>query len=89
MSTKSENILASASCSFSFLLLLKRIHPGEDLAAVAQWTECCLANPKIAGSIPSQGTCLGCGPGPQKAVRERQSHIDVSLPFFLSSFPSV
>ena len=34
------------------------------LAGVTQWTECHPANRKVAGSIPSQGTCLGCGPGP-------------------------
>ena len=40
-------------------------------AGVAQWTECGLANQSVAGSIPSQGTCLGCRPGPRKGVRER------------------
>ena len=35
------------------------------LAGVAQWIECGPANQRVAGSIPSQGTCLGCGPGPQ------------------------
>ena len=35
------------------------------LAGVAQWTECRPANQRVTGSIPSQGTCLGCGPGPQ------------------------
>ena len=34
---------------------------------------------RVAGSIPSQGTCLGCGPGPQLGVQERQPYIDVSL----------
>ena len=34
------------------------------LAVVAQWIECCSANQKAAGSIPSQGICLGCGPSP-------------------------
>ena len=34
------------------------------LAGVAQWIGCRPANKKVAGSIPSQGTCLGCGPGP-------------------------
>ena len=32
-------------------------------------------NQRITGSIPSQGTCLGCRPGPQ----ERQPHIDLSF----------
>ena len=35
------------------------------LAGVAQWTECQPANQRVAGLIPSQGTCLGCWPGPQ------------------------
>ena len=34
------------------------------LAGVAQWIECQPANQGVTGSIPSQGTCLGCGPGP-------------------------
>ena len=59
------------------------------LAGVAQWIELWPANKKVAGWIPSQGTCLGCGPGPQKGVCERQPHIDVSLPLFLLPFPSV
>ena len=35
------------------------------LAGMAQWIECWPSNQKITSSIPSQGTCLGCGPGPQ------------------------
>ena len=35
------------------------------LAGVAQWIEHQPANQRVAHSIPSQGTCLGCGPGPQ------------------------
>ena len=35
------------------------------LAGVAQWIEHWPANQRVAGSIPSQGTCLGCGSGPQ------------------------
>ena len=45
---------------------LKRKHLA--LAGVAQWIEYQPANQKVPGSIPSQlsqGTCLGCGPGPQ------------------------
>ena len=38
--------------------------------------------------IPSQGTGLGCRPSPQWEARERQPHIDVSLPFFLPSLLS-
>ena len=39
-------------------------------------------------SIPSQGTCLSCRPGPWLGVHESQPHIDVSLPLFLPPFPS-
>ena len=58
------------------------------MAGVAQWTECRPRNQRVAGSIPSQGTCLGCKPGPQ-VVCEMQPHIDVSLPLFLSPCPSL
>ena len=43
------------------------------------------ANLRVTGSIPSQGTCLGCRPHPQWGPHERQPHIDISLSF---SFPS-
>ena len=48
------------------------------LAHVAQWIECWPANQRVASLIPSQGTCPGCGPGPQQGARERQP-VDVSL----------
>ena len=35
------------------------------LAGVAQCFERWPENQRVASSIPSQGTCLGCGPGPQ------------------------
>ena len=35
------------------------------LAGVSQWVECQPLNQSVASSIPSQGTGLGCGPGPQ------------------------
>ena len=35
------------------------------LAGVAQWTERWPVNQRVTGSMPSQGTGLGCGPGPQ------------------------
>ena len=53
------------------------------LAGVAQWIECRPVNPRVAGSIPSQGTCLDCWPGPWWGVHERQPHINVSFPLFL------
>ena len=48
------------------------------LAGVAQWIEYWLATLKVAGSIPSQSTCLGCMLGPQLEACERQS-FNVSL----------
>ena len=48
------------------------------LAGVAQWTECQPANLKVGGSIPGQGTCLGCEPGPHLEGCERQ-WIDVCI----------
>ena len=35
------------------------------LAGVAQWIECWPENQRVTSLIPSQGTCLGCGPGLQ------------------------
>ena len=56
--------------------------PRRALAGVAQSGEHQPANQRVTGLVPSQGTCLGCRPGPQWVVCERQPHIDVSL--FLS-----
>ena len=44
------------------------------LAGVAQWTEHWPANQKVTGWIPSQGTSLGCGPGPQWSHTEATTH---------------
>ena len=63
------------------------------LAGVAAWIEHWPENQMVTSLIPSQGTCLGCGPGHQSGggggVRERQPQIDVSLPLFLLPFPFV
>ena len=48
-------------------------------AGVAQWIGCWPAKKTVTGSIPSQGTCLGCQPGPQWEACQRQPPIDVSL----------
>ena len=58
------------------------------LAGVAQWIECQPANQKVSGSIPGQGTSLGCGLGPLLGACKRQL-INVSLAhqcFFSLSF---
>ena len=44
------------------------------LAGVAQWIDCWTANQKVSSSIPSQGTCLGCGPGPCRGAPEATAH---------------
>ena len=61
------------------------------LVGVAQWIEPWPVNQRVTGWIPSQGTCLGCRPGPQwqGVVHARQPHIDLSLPFFLPPFLSL
>ena len=38
------------------------------LAGVAHWIERGSTNQRVASSIPSQGICLGCGPGPLSQV---------------------
>ena len=49
--------LAGKLCSFVFTVVVTP-------AGVAQWIEYWPANQRVTGSIPSQGTFLGCGPGP-------------------------
>ena len=78
------SILAASLCLYTVHI---RDRKGA-LAGVAQWIECWPENQRVTGSIPSQGTCLGCGPGPQWGLHERQPHINVSLPLFLPPFPS-
>ena len=41
------------------------------LAGVTQWIECWPVNQRVAGLIPSQGTCLGYL---QKKEKEKASH---------------
>ena len=65
------------------------IKPRFALAGIAQWIDRGPANQRVAGLIPSQGTCLGCGPVPSSGARERQPHIDVPIPLFRPPFPSV
>ena len=72
------------------ILLLCKLYKNETsaLAGVAWWIECQPANHKVADSIPRQGTCLGCRPGPQQGAQDWQPHTDVSLPLLLPLFPS-
>ena len=59
------------------------------LASVSQWIECQSVNQRVAGSIPSQGMCLGCRPCPQYGALKRQPHINVSFPLFLLPLASL
>ena len=59
------------------------------LAGVVQWIEHLPVNQRVTGSIPSQVTCMGCGPGPWCGACKRQPHIDISLPLFLPPYPSL
>ena len=54
--------------------------PHTALVGVPQWIECWPTNQKVTGSIPSQGTCLGCGTGSQQGACERQVHIGIFSP---------
>ena len=58
------------------------------LAGVAQWIEHLSVNQRVAGSIPSQVTCLGCRPGPWLGVCKRQllTH-QCFCPFLSPSLP--
>ena len=70
-----------------FLFLKKKIKGA--LAGVAQWIEHGPSNQSVTSSTPSQGTRLGCRPGPPVGGRERQPHTDVSFPLFFLPFPSL
>ena len=61
----------------------KSPHPA--LAGVAQRIERWPANQRVTGSIPSQGTCLGCRPGPQGGV-VRGNHTVIETMFLSLSF---
>ena len=74
---------------FSFSLFVASIPETQyALAGVAQWREHGPANRKVAGSIPSQGTGLGCRPGPQQEG-VRGNHTLIFLSLFLPPFPSL
>ena len=63
------------------------------LAGVTQWTECQPTNKRVAGWIPSQGTFLGCQPGPcwryargsQLMYLSHTPSLSPSLPIFLKT----
>ena len=67
-------------------IFLKKLHSA--LASVAQWIEHWPMNQRVTGLIPSQGTCLGYGPGPQWGVQWRDNHTLMFLSLFFS-LPSI
>ena len=56
------------------------------LAGVAQWIGCRPANRRVTGSIPSQGTCQGCGPGQVPGVGGGPTRGNHTLMFLSLSF---
>ena len=55
--------------------------PQRALAGVTQWIERQPVNKKVTGSIPSQGTCLGCGTGPHlRECKKQPINVFLSLP---------
>ena len=63
------NVLCMGQCSKKTETLSQGyfffLNPSLALAGVAQWIEHGPENQRVASLIPSQGTCLGCRPGPQ------------------------
>ena len=72
---------ASERCSEK--VPLKNVRTFHALDGVAQWTECWPVNQRVTISIPSQGTCLGCRPGPQLGCT-RGNHTLMFLSLFFS-----
>ena len=54
---------------------------------MAQWIEHWPANQTVTGLNPSQGACMGCGPGPP-VVRCAQSNHTLMFAPLSFSFPS-
>ena len=61
---------------------LKKIYSTQ--ASVAQWIECWPANQRITGSIPSEGTCLGCAGQDLSRGHMRSNHTSMFLSLSLS-----
>ena len=61
-------------CIFVLYVFYYNLKISLALAGVAQWIDCWTANQRVSSSIPSQGTCLGCGPGPCRGAPEATAH---------------
>ena len=59
------NSFKSEKVEWDYLIISHYYSANMALSGVAQWTERQPVNQSVTDSIPSQGTCLGCGPGPQ------------------------
>lgn len=72
--------------------LLGGAHSSETMSpALAGGAPCTKRQPvsqRVSTSVPDQGTCPGCGPGPQGGACERQP-TDVCLPLRLPPLPSL
>ena len=59
------------------------------LAGVTQWTEHRTVNQRVTGSISQSGHLPELQAKSPCGARKSQLHMDVSLPLFLSPFPSL
>ena len=50
------------------------------------WLECCPINQKAAGSVSTQGTCLGCRFGPWSVPGRGNIYGDICLSIYLSIY---
>ena len=58
------------------------------VVGIAQWIVRGSVNQRVAGLIPNQGTCLGCGPGPWLGDMRGNQLMFLSLSFFFLSLLS-
>ena len=62
---KFVNLIIFVQILISYLSIYSLKSTILSLAGVTQWIEQQSENQRVTGSIPSQGTCLHCQPGPQ------------------------
>ena len=82
--------LVNFRCIFSSIFNIKMAtqkFTNFSLASVARWIEHWPVNQKVAGSIPSQSTYLGCGQAPSWGVQEETNCCVSYTSMFLSLSP--
>ena len=86
MSVVTLNINDLNTLGCQSISLFKKCISSLDWCGSVGWVS--FANPKVAGSIPNQGTHLGCRPCRWLGHMQEEA-INVSLPLFLPPFPSL